>query len=544
MALARVAALILAITLAVSCRFATGGVRVCTTWVPSFQDQEHRRRIASRSRTSIQPGAPHTLDGSAAPLEVNVGDKVQLRFVRFKHHREKNFVGYNAWENCEVVQVSEDGLSCSVKYPSGMVERDVDVISRVRPLPPLMQLEKGQAVEVLEQGEWVDATVVSVDKDGARATVKYVCGKTRADVDVRSQVREQRIPLGLLEVGTKFTGTVVGVMRSGVWVDIGAESNGFVPRECMTEDPYNSPRDLVVIKQKVEVYVLRLRLRNMACPLRLTMTEKMLDVYDKLDEMFPGERKPVSELKIGSKHKGLVWNYRSRGFEVDIGADAMGFVFTPYVTEDELADPRDVVSLGQVVDVWVTDVLEDSFGLTMDEGRVPGHTQDLLPFYSYGQQLIPAMVKRKLNDEMAEITIPSPDGSYNVTCSCAVNEAFAGQNIEVKIDKITDSIITSVPVEKKEPPIANPTILHRFANLPEGTWLNGRVADVAPYGLHVEVSTPGEPVSTTGLVYITQITGGFIRHPADTASVGQEVDVRVLAVDIPGRRLALSMVKA
>lgn len=48
-------------------------------------------------------------------------------------------------------------------------------------------------------------------------------------------------------------------------------------------------------------------------------------------------------------------------------------------------------------------------------------------------------------------------------------------------------------------------------------------------------------VKHDGLVYISKLAEGFVRHPVDVVSVSDVVAVRVIDVDAPRHRIALSM---
>ena len=48
-------------------------------------------------------------------------------------------------------------------------------------------------------------------------------------------------------------------------------------------------------------------------------------------------------------------------------------------------------------------------------------------------------------------------------------------------------------------------------------------------------------VHQDGLVHISQITDRYIKHPLEAVSVGDIVDVQVLTVDVPKKRIGLTM---
>ncbi|MEG1176924.1 MAG: S1 RNA-binding domain-containing protein, partial [Ruthenibacterium sp.] len=48
-------------------------------------------------------------------------------------------------------------------------------------------------------------------------------------------------------------------------------------------------------------------------------------------------------------------------------------------------------------------------------------------------------------------------------------------------------------------------------------------------------------VHQDGLVHVSQICNRFIKHPAEVLKVGDVVTVWVLSVDVPKKRIALTM---
>lgn len=69
--------------------------------------------------------------------------------------------------------------------------------------------------------------------------------------------------------------------------------------------------------------------------------------------------------------------------------------------------------------------------------------------------------------------------------------------------------------------------------------LTGTVRNVIDFGVFVDIG-----VHQDGLVHISEIADKFIRHPSEMVSVGDVVDVMVLAVDAQKKRISLSMKQA
>lgn len=73
-------------------------------------------------------------------------------------------------------------------------------------------------------------------------------------------------------------------------------------------------------------------------------------------------------------------------------------------------------------------------------------------------------------------------------------------------------------------------------DLKEGMNLNGVVTNVAAFGAFVDLG-----VHQDGLVHISQLADRFVKDPNDVVKVGQQVQVRVLEVDLQRKRIALTM---
>ena len=88
-----------------------------------------------------------------------------------------------------------------------------------------------------------------------------------------------------------------------------------------------------------------------------------------------------------------------------------------------------------------------------------------------------------------------------------------------------------------------PTLLRSdvldMKDLTEGMILTGTVRNVIDFGAFVDIG-----VHQDGLVHISQICDKFIKHPLEAVQVGDVVKVKVLGVDIPKKRISLSIREA
>jgi uncharacterized protein len=68
--------------------------------------------------------------------------------------------------------------------------------------------------------------------------------------------------------------------------------------------------------------------------------------------------------------------------------------------------------------------------------------------------------------------------------------------------------------------------------------LEGTVTNVAAFGAFVDVG-----VHQDGLVHVSQIADRFVKDPSDIVKAGDVVQVQVVEVDIPRKRISLTMRK-
>ena len=75
-----------------------------------------------------------------------------------------------------------------------------------------------------------------------------------------------------------------------------------------------------------------------------------------------------------------------------------------------------------------------------------------------------------------------------------------------------------------------------LSELQAGSTVTGRVVRLVDFGAFVDVGA-----QTDGLLHVSQLSGGFVRHPSEAVQVGDEVEVRILDVDMDRRRISLTM---
>ncbi len=93
------------------------------------------------------------------------------------------------------------------------------------------------------------------------------------------------------------------------------------------------------------------------------------------------------------------------------------------------------------------------------------------------------------------------------------------------------------PREEMPKPVFRTDVLD-MKDLREGMVLKGTVRNAVDFGIFVDIG-----VHQDGLVHISKITNKkFIKHPLEAVSVGDIVEVKVLSLDLPRKRIQLTMI--
>jgi protein Tex len=115
---------------------------------------------------------------------------------------------------------------------------------------------------------------------------------------------------------------------------------------------------------------------------------------------------------------------------------------------------------------------------------------------------------------------------------------------ELEIGKLTlKDIIDSLIRPGRDPrdefpkPLLKKDVL-KLSDLSEGMELQGTVRNVVDFGAFIDIG-----VKQDGLVHISKLKNGFVKHPLDVVSVGDVVTVWVESVDVQKGRVALTMVQ-
>ncbi|NOZ25537.1 MAG: 30S ribosomal protein S1 [Nitrospirae bacterium] len=239
-----------------------------------------------------------------------------------------------------------------------------------------------------------------------------------------------------------------------------------------------------------------------------------------LDELYSGT---IPDIVEGSILKGKVISIKPDSVVVDIGYKSEGFISIEEFAERE----RGGLSEGSEIEVYVSKI--DSDGLVIlspEKARRIRTLQRLEEAQKDGSPVEGVVVERikgGYNVDIDGIRAFMP-GSQADLKPLKDPDSLIGQAVQVRVlkfnSKLTNVIVSRrVLLEEERAKLREKTL----ANLKPDSIMPGVVKNITDYGVFVDLG------GIDGLLHISDISWGRIRHPSDVFSIGQEIEVVVLS---------------
>ncbi|MEO6191100.1 MAG: 30S ribosomal protein S1 [Saprospiraceae bacterium] len=246
----------------------------------------------------------------------------------------------------------------------------------------------------------------------------------------------------------------------------------------------------------------------------------------------------IQGLEKGQVLEGVIKNITDFGAFLDLGG-VDGLLYITDISWGRITHPSEVLERNQKINVVVLDFDENKKRISLGLKQLQPHPWEVLP-----EDLVEgATVKGKIvniEDYGAFLEIqPGIEGLIHVSEINWNNQPihakeffFLGQELEAKvvtIDKAERKMSLSLKLLTEDP---WGTVQSKFS---VGTKHTGIVKNLTLYGVFVELSE-----GIGGMIHISDLswTKRF-NHPSEFTKVGQSIDVIILDIDLPNRKLSL-----
>jgi small subunit ribosomal protein S1 len=330
--------------------------------------------------------------------------------------------------------------------------------------------------------------------------------------------------------GDIVAGTVVKVDKDEVLLDIGYKSEGVIPARELSIRYGVKAEDVVKVGDQIDALVLQKEDKEgrLILSKKRAQYERSWDILEK--NML--ENQPVEGEVIEVVKGGLILDIGLRGFlpasliDIHRVKDLHSFLGTRLTCKIiEMDRNRNNVVLSRRAFLEETASERRKILLeNLEKGmRVSGKVSSLVSFGAF-------------------VNLGGIDGLIHISelSWCHVEKPSevlsVGDEVEVEIlevDKERERISLSLKACLEDPW----ELLSREVRI--GELLQGKVTKLVPFGAFVQVR-PG----IEGLIHISELSRRHVEKPEEVLEVGQEIEVKVIDIDIDRRRISLSLRQA
>ena len=246
-----------------------------------------------------------------------------------------------------------------------------------------------------------------------------------------------------------------------------------------------------------------------------------------------------TKFKNGNLVEGTVCAIKGDDVCVDIGYKSVGVIGIDEFATSEGEAPA--VKVGDKVTVMLVKLEDDKTGMVeLSKKRADDKIrwEKILERYVEGCVVtgtIKSAVRGGLIVQVDDVEAFLP-GSQVEVAPVKELEPYVGQTFELKVIKISNERRNLI-VSRRE--LIKGTMAEKRAellgSLQKGEVRKGRVKNITDFGAFIDLD------GIDGLLHITDMSWGRVKHPSEVLKVGQELDVMVLDVDRERERISLGL---
>ena len=375
----------------------------------------------------------------------------------------------------------------------------------------VLEVEVGDTVEV-----YVEA--LEADEDGITYLSKRKAEKVRTWENIGDIYEEDGI----------VRGTIVARIKGGLSVDIGVKA--FLPGSQVDLRPVRNLDKL--LGEDFDFKVLKFNQKRG----NIVLSRRVLLEIDRDEKRL----KTLDVLQEGALIKGYIKNITDYGVFVDLGG-VDGLLHITDMTWGRIVHPSEMFEIGDEVEVVVLKYFPDdqkvSLGLKQKAQNPWEMVEDK---FAVGTKISGKIVS--LTDYGAFIEIePGVEGLIHVS-EMSWTKRVRHPSKVVELGQMVEAIVKDLDVERKRISLsikevqANPWKL-ALDRYPVGCIVKGSVRNVTDFGIFI-----GLDEGIDGLVHVSDISWKQRQcKPSEVTSKGDEIEVKVLNIDVDQERLSLGI---
>jgi len=375
-------------------------------------------------------------------------------------------------------------------------------------------------------GKTIEAQILKIDTERRN----IVISRRKLIEDRRAIMRKQL--LEKISVGDIVEGTVKNIADFGAFVDLGG-IDGLLHITDMSWGRVNHPSDVVKIDDKIEVKILNIDFEKEK--IALGLKQKDSSPWEDIEAKYPAN----------TRVSGTVTNIMSYGAFVKLEDGVEGLVHISEMSwTKRINHPSEVVSIGEEVDVVVLEIDQNKQEISLGMKQTEVNPWELVA-EKYPPGTIVEGKVRNLASYGAFVEIePGIDGLLHVS-DLSWTKKISHPNEMLKKGDDAKCVVLEVDQTKQRVALG-------LKQLEEDPWDNaipaayqpgmivhGKVTKITNFGVFVELEDDLE-----GLLHISELADHKVENPQDVVQQNQDVEVKILRVDLDDRKIGLSLKRA
>jgi len=246
----------------------------------------------------------------------------------------------------------------------------------------------------------------------------------------------------------------------------------------------------------------------------------------------------IKTLNTGDKVTGIVTGIGTTEVQIDLGTKHAGYIPYDEVSADPSVKPEDVLKVGDEVEVFVVRVNDQEGTCQLSRKKLEGmKVWDDMATWCEEKTTVEGTVTEENKGGLVatvkgiRVFIPASQSGIAKGGDMA---AMVGQAVQLRITEVNRArrrVIGSIRAVTAEARKAAQEKL--WAEIEVGAKYHGTVKSLTSYGAFVDIG------GVDGMVHVSELSWSRIKNPAEVVSVGDEIDVYVIALDPEKRKISL-----
>jgi|TARA_B110000116_G_scaffold59968_1_gene51307 small subunit ribosomal protein S1 len=375
-------------------------------------------------------------------------------------------------------------------------------------------------------GKTIRAEILKIDEPRRNIVVSR-----RTLIENERDEAKQRL-LNKISEGDVVVGKVTNVAEFGAFVDLGG-IDGLLHVTDMSWGRIKHPSDICKTGDEIEVKVLKVDFDTEK--IALGLKQKDASPWDDIEKRFP----------VQTKVSGKVVNLVSYGAFVHLEDGVEGLVHVSEMSwRKRINHPSEIVNPGDEIEVIILDIDKEKHEISLGMKQVESNPWEIVA-EKYPIGTIVSGAVRNLTNYGAFVEIePGIDGLLHVS-DISWTEKIAHPNEKYKKSDEVECMVLEIDQDKQRISLGIKQ-MHEDpwqTAIPEaykpGMVVHGTVTKITNFGVFVELEDGLE-----GLLHISELADKKIESPQDVVKPGEEVNVKILRVDLEDRKIGLSLKRA